>query len=174
MSLRASVLLLVLLPSLAVAEGQPAPSRDQILAAGWNVMQKAGYCSFITIGEDGHPQARIVDPLGPDPDSTIWLATNPLTRKVRQVRREPRATLLCFEPATSSYVTVLAKASIVTSAAEKARHWKTEWTPFYPGGARSNDVVLLRLTPSRMEVVSVARGLSPDPKTWLPLAVGFP
>lgn len=36
------------------------------------------------------------------------------------------------------------------------------------------DPVLIRLTPSRMEVVSEARGLAPDPKTWLPLAVTFP
>jgi len=33
------------------------------------------------IGPDGQPQARIVDPFPPDADSTIWIATNPLTRK---------------------------------------------------------------------------------------------
>jgi general stress protein 26 len=171
MPLRAIVLLL-LLPSQAAAQGQP--SRSQVLAAGWDVMQNAGFCSFITLGDDGHPQARTVDPLGPDRDSSIWVATNPRTRKVGQVRRDPRVTLHCFEPATSSYVTILAKASLVTDAAEKARHWKPSWTPFYPGGAAGADAVLIRLTPSRMEVVSESRGLAPDPKTWLPLAATFP
>jgi general stress protein 26 len=169
--LRAGILLSLLVPALASAQGQP--SRSQILAAGWEVMQKAGFCTFITIGEDGHPQARVVDPLGPDEDSTIWVATNPRTRKVNQVRRDPRVTLHCFEPATSSYVTILAKAALVTDAAEKARHWKSSWTPFYPGGV-AGEVILIRLTPSRMEVVSDARGIAPDPRTWLPLAVTFP
>lgn len=170
--LRASGVLLLLLPALAAAQGQPP--RRQIVAAGWEVLQKAGFCSFITIGEDGHPQARVVDPLGPDEDSTIWVATNPRTRKIGQVRRDPRVTLHCFEPATSSYVTILAKATVVTDAAEKARHWKAAWTPFYPGGAKGDAVVLIRLTPSRMEVVSETRGLVPDAKSWLPLAATFP
>jgi general stress protein 26 len=160
------------MPSLAVAQGPP--SRSQILAAGWDVMQKAGFCSLITIGDDGHPQARVVDPSGPDETSAIWLATNPRTRKVGQVRRDPRVTLHCFEPATSSYVTVLAKATLVTDAVEKAKRWKASWTPFYPGGAKGDDVVLIRLAPSRMEVVSEARRITPDSKTWLPLSVSFP
>jgi general stress protein 26 len=171
-TLRAWILLSLMLPALAAAQGQP--SRSQILAGGRDIIQKAGYCSFITAGEDGHPQARIVDPLGPDESFTFYLATNPLTRKVDQIRRDPRVTLLCFDAVTSSYATVLARAAIVTDAGEKARHWKAAWTPFYSAGAKGDDVVLIRLTPSRVEVVSVSRGLDPDPKTWLPLAVTFP
>lgn len=171
-TLRAWILLFLMLPALPAAQGQP--SRSQILAGGRDIIQKAGYCSFITAGEDGHPQARIVDPLGPDENFTFWIATNPLTRKVDQIRRDPRVTLLCFDAATASYATVLAKAAIVTDAGEKARHWKAAWTPFYPAGATGADVVLIRLAPSRLEVVSVARGLEPDPRTWLPLAVTFP
>jgi general stress protein 26 len=171
-SLRAWIVLSLMLPALAAEQGQP--SRSQILAGGRDIIQKAGYCSFITAGEDGHPQARIVDPLGPDENFTFYVATNPLTRKVDQIRRDPRATLLCFDATTSSYATVLAKAAIVADAEEKARHWKAAWTPFYSAGAKGDDVVLIRLTPSRVEVVSVSRGLAPDAKTWLPLAVTFP
>ena len=170
--LRAWMVLSLMLPALAAAQGQP--SRSQLLAGARDIIQKAGYCSFITAGEDGHPQARIVDPLGPDENFTFWIATNPLTRKVGQIRRDPRVTLLCFDAPTSSFATVLATAAIVTDAAEKARHWKAAWTPFYPGGANGDDVVLIRLAPSRLEVVSVSRGLEPDPKTWQPLAVTFP
>lgn len=81
--------------------------------------------------------------------------------------------LAAAQGAASSYVTILAKAVLVTEAAEKVRHWKPSWTPFYPGGA-TGDVVLIRLSPSRMEVVSAARGVVPDAKTWLPLATTFP
>ena len=172
MTLRAWMVLSLMLPALAAAQGQP--SRSQILAGGRDIIQKAGYCSFITAGEGGHPQARIVDPLGPDENFTFWIATNPLTRKVAQIRRDPRVTLLCFDVTTASYATVLARAVIVTDVEEKARHWKAAWTPFYSGGPKGDAVVLIRLAPSRMEVVSEARGLTSDPRTWLPLAVTFP
>ena len=174
--LRLTLVLSFLLPSLAGAQAAPTPShsRSDILAAGRDVMQKARYCTLVTIGEDGHPQARIVDPLGPDADFTIWIATNPLTRKVNQIRRDRRVALSCFEAVTSSYVTVLARAAIVTDTAEKTRRWKEDWAPFYAGGAAGNDFMLIRLTPIRLEIVSVNRGLAGDPKTWRPLAIDFP
>lgn len=156
------------------AGGTRAPSRNEILSASRDVVQKARYCSLITIGADGHPQARIVDPLGPEDGFTLWVATNPLTRKVAEIKREPRVTVLCFDAASESYVTMLAQASIVTDADERARRWKKEWTPFYKSGANGDDVMLIRLAPRRLEIVSVGRGMAGDPKTWRPLSIDFP
>ena len=173
---RLVLLLFFLLPALAAAQTPPAPpqSRGEIVAAATDIVQKARYCTLVTIGEDGHPQARIVDPLGPDASFTMWIATNPLTRKVAQIRRDPRVTLLCFDAATASYITVLSRGAIVTDAAEKARRWKKEWTPFYASGATGTDAVLIRLTPIRLEIVSVERGFAGDPRTWRPVTIGFP
>jgi general stress protein 26 len=149
-------------------------SRAEIINAARDVVEKAHFCTFVTIGEDGHPQARVVDPLAPDAGFTIWIATNPLTRKVDQVRRDLRVTLLCFDPATSSYVTVLGRGALVTDVAQKQAHWKGDWTRIYPSGARGSDSVLIRVTPTRLEIVSESRGMVGDPKTWLPLAIKFP
>ena len=149
-------------------------SRAEIITAARDVVDKAHFCTFVTIGEDGHPQARLVDPLAPDTGFTIWIATNPLTRKVGQIRRDPRVTLLCFETATSSYVTVLGRAALVADVAEKQAHWKSDWTRIYPTGPRGSDSVLIRMTPIRLEIVSESRGMVGEPKTWLPLAIEFP
>jgi general stress protein 26 len=133
--------------------GQPSgnalPPRAAIISAAADIIQKARYCTFITIDQDGQPQARVVDPLAPDSAFTIWIATNPLTRKVDQIRRNPRVTLSCFDAATSSYVTMLGRGELVSSVAEKQRHWKDDWSQIYKNGARGNDVVLIRFTPSR-------------------------
>jgi general stress protein 26 len=172
----AAALVLVMMAS--PVEAQPAvastPSRTEILSAGRDVVQKARYCSLVTVGADGHPQARIVDPLGPDDSFTMWVATNPLTRKVGEIKRDPRVTLLCFDSASESYVTLLARASVVTDADERAKRWKQEWTPFYKGGATGDDVMLFRLEPRRLEIVSVSRGMAGNPKTWRPLSIEFP
>ena len=166
----------LLLAAVSVAlssQAAPRPERAAIVAAAADIIQKAHYCTFITIGQDGQPEARIVDPLAPDAAFTIWIATNPLTRKVDQVRRNPRVTLSCFDAATSSYVTVLGRARLVSGEAEKQRHWKKDWSAFYPKGPSGNDVVLIELTPARLEIVSESRGMIGDPKTWLPLSIDF-
>jgi general stress protein 26 len=176
-SISFALLVVALLPAhinAQSAQTPPPPSRAQILAGARDVMQRARYCTFITNGQDGQPQARIVDPLGPDENFTTWVATNPLTRKVAQIRRDARVTLLCFDTASQSYVTILGTAAIVTDPAERARRWKSDWAPFYPTGAAGNDFLLIRVTPKRLEVVSAERGLLGDSKTWLPLSIAFP
>ena len=165
-----TMLFALALPSAVAAQ---TPTRAAVIAAATDIIHQARYCTFITIGEDGHPQARIVDPLAPDANFTIWFATNPLTRKVEQVRRNPRVTLSCFDPASTSYVTVLGHGSLVTEAAEKQRHWKSDWAAIYPHGAKGRDFMLIRITPARLEIVSESRGMTGDPKTWLPLTIEF-
>lgn len=164
-------LFILLLPSTVTAQ---TPARAAVIAAASDIIQKAHYCTFITIDEAGHPQARIVDPIAPDGNFTIWFATNPRTRKVDQVRRNPKVTLSCFDAATSSYVTVLGRGDLVTEVVEKRGHWKPDWAAIYPGGANSDAFMLIRITPARLEIVSESRAIIGDAKTWLPLAIEFP
>jgi len=171
---RIALLTVVVTCALAAQEPRPRPARTAIVAAAIDIVQKAHYCTFITIAEDGQPQARIVDPITPDASFRIWFATNPLTRKVHQVRRNPRVTLLCFDTSTSSYVTVLGRGELVTDSVEKQRHWKADWANIYPQGAANDEFMLIRITPARVEVVSESRGMNGDAKTWLPLSIDFP
>ena len=175
-AVRAALLASILAPSLVAAQTAPTaqPSRTGVIAAARDVMQSAAYCTFITIGEDGQPQARIVDPTLPDSNLTIWIGTNSLTRKVNQIRRDARVTLLYFHAASASYVTVLGRAALVTDAGEKERRWKASWAPFYPNGFRGSDFTLIRVTPTRLEISSPSRQMPSDPKTWLPVVVEFP
>lgn len=148
--------------------------RAQVIAAAKDIMQEARYSTLITIGRDGQPQARIVDPFPPDSDLTIWIATNPLTRKVQEIRRDPRVTLLYFSRATFEYVTVLGTAVLDTDSLHKAVHWKGEWAALYKDQNRGEDYLLLRVRPSRLEVVSARRGMRNDPKTWRPVILDVP
>lgn len=165
-----SAFVLLLVSSLVA---QSAPSRSAILAAARDVVAKARYCSLVTLGEDGHPQSRMVDPIAPGDDFVVWIATNPLTRKTAQIKRDPRVTLTCFDSTTASYVTLLGRATLVRDAASKKAHWKPDWTGIYKDGPDSRDVVLIRLTPQRLEIVSESRGMVGDPKTWRPLSIDF-
>jgi len=172
----ATLLIPCALASTSTAQTPPAapPDRATILKAAHQIMEKARYCSFVTLGEDGSLQARIVDAFPPDEDMVVWLGTNPVTRKVAEVRKDPRATLCCFDPAGQGYVTLIGKADIVTEPAEKAKRWKDDWLAFYKDKYRGDDYVLIRVRPRRLEIVSYADKLLNDPVTWRPISVEFP
>jgi general stress protein 26 len=145
-----------------------APTPAQILDTARDLMLAARYCTFVTVDEEGQPRARVVDPFPPEADMTVWMATKATTRKVAQIRKNPRATLLCFDGTKKGYMTLLGTATVVDDPAEKAKRWKPEWKEFYEDENRSPDYILLRLKPTRLEVLSPAHGLGNDPRTWLP------
>ena len=148
--------------------------RAAVLSAAREVAQKARYATFITLGEDGQPQARIVDALGPDEDFAVWVATNPATRKVAEIAKDPRVTLSFFDPAGPAYVTFAGTARLVTDPAVKAKHWKSAWAPFYKDEHRGPDFLLFVVVPRRLEIVSQTHGLINDPRNWRPVSIDFP
>ena len=151
-----------------------AADRAAVLKAAREVARKARYATFVTIGEDGQPQARIVDALGPDEDFNVWVGTNPATRKVAEIAKNPRVTLTFFDPSLPAFVTLLGSASVVTDPAVKAQHWKDAWSPFYKNEHRGADFALMKFVPRRLEIVSEAHGLVNDPGNWRPVSVEFP
>lgn len=154
--------------------GQRGPDKALVIAAARDVMQRARYATLVTLGDGGQPQSRIVDPLVADSAFTIWVGTNPLSRKVTEIRRDARVNLMYFDAKSSAYVSVAGRAEIVSDRAEKTRHWKAEWVPFYKTGATGGDFILIRIRPSRIEVVSPAHKLANDSLTWRPVSVAVP
>ncbi len=152
----------------ATAAQAPAVERPDLLGIARKVVEQARYCSLITIGSDGRAESRIVDPFVPEADWTVWIATKPVTRKVEQIRKNPRVTLSYWNEGSMGYVTLLGDAELVDDPVEKAKRWKPEWAQFYGDENRGADYLLIRVTPRRLEVVSIADGLNGDPETWMP------
>lgn len=68
-------------------------SRQFLLKAAREIIKSAGNVALITQDENGIPQVRTMDPFLPEDDFTIWLATQPNTRKVKQIKNNPSVTL---------------------------------------------------------------------------------
>lgn len=160
--------LAVLGASSLLAQTSPAaaPDRARILSTARSVMNTARYASLITLGARKQPQARIVDPLAPDDKMAIYIATNPLSRKVSEIKKDARVTLLYFDAARPAYVTLMGRAKAV-SGSEKAAHFKADWSGFF-SREKPDAYILYRIAVSRIEVVSPRDGLSGDPITWRP------
>ena len=174
----ACIALFFSVPGAPVATGQPAspvaPTRAAIISATRTIIGHARYATLVTVDASGQPQARIVDPFLPEDDLTIWIATNARSRKVGEIAANGRVTLLYFDANTQSYVTVIGRAGLVRDETEKGARWKEEWATFYKNKNHGDDYLLIRVVPSRLEVVSPALGLLNDPDTWRPVILELP
>jgi general stress protein 26 len=169
------VLTIVLAAGTARAQdpAKPPPTRDAILTAARAVIGQAGFATFVTLDSTGAPQARVVDPFSPEDDFVVWIGTNGVTRKVAQIQADPRVTLMYFDQASFSYVSLLGTARIVRDPAEKAKRWKDAWARMYKDKNRGDDYTLICVTPSRLEILSPAHGLMPDRVTGRPVMLNL-
>ena len=159
---------LLLLPQ---AAPPPAPTRDAILKASRTIIANARYATLATTSAAAGSDARIIDPFTPGDDFTVWFATNATSRKVQQLRADPRVTLLYFDAANKGYVTLKGTATLVRDPKEKAARWKDEWAGMYATNNLGDDYLLVRIAPETLEVVSVALGMNNDPATWRPVTL---
>jgi general stress protein 26 len=151
-----------------------AAHKQRVVAAAAEVMRAAGLCALVTLDASGAPQARAMQPFPPEADLAVWMATNARTRKVDEIRKDPRVTLFYLAPDGAGYVTLVGRGTVVDDPGEKAKRWMPSWDAFYDDANRGSDYVLLRVIPSRIEVVSAAHGIAVDPKGWKPAIVELP
>jgi general stress protein 26 len=165
-----AVAVLALCGSIAARAQAPSapPDKERLRAAAAELMREARFCALVTLDATGAPQARAMDPFPPEPDLSVWLATNAKTRKVEQIRKDPRVTLYYLAPSGAGYVTLLGEASVVSDPAEKAKRWKPDWKAFYSDENRGPDYLLIRVRPQRIEIVSGKLGIASSPDAWGP------
>jgi general stress protein 26 len=118
------------------------------------------YANLATCDGD-QPRVRIVSPVVED-DMSIWVTTRSTSRKIRQLRENPKICLAFVEPPEGDKsVTVIGEAQIIADSDKRRRVWKL--APFdlyehFPGGPDSDDFCLLKIMANRIEWREVGTG----------------
>ena len=152
-------------------EGVKEYSKEQLMNAAREIIDASGTCTLITLDDEYRPMVRIMDPFPPESDFTIWFGTNAKSRKVTQIKNNPNVTLYYQDSDTSGYVVIHGTAQLIDNQKEKQQRWKDSWEDFYPNNREA--YLLIKVTPDRMEILSVARDIIGDTKTWQTPVVKF-
>jgi len=144
---------------------------QQILQSARKIIDSAYFATFITRDKNGDAKARIMEPFAPDKDFIIYLATNPRSRKVQEIKQHPQATLHYFDKRNVGYVSLYGTAIPVQNDSIKQALWKAGWERFYKN--RDKDYMLIKFIPDYLELISIPDGYTGDEKTWLPARVNF-
>lgn len=171
----ASIVSIFLFTLAVPVAAQNAPrqwTRDELISSARQTMTSARYCALITTDSRARAHARTMDPFAPDEQMVVWLATNPRSRKVAEIRRNPRVALYYFDRETQAYVTLYGIAELINDKAEKAKRWKEDWKLFYPD--RDKSYLLIKVRPERLETVDAKKGIFSAKPTWQTPSISFP
>ncbi len=169
----AIITVLLYLPSLISAQDSAASDalRLNILNAAREIISSSPTCALITIDGNGNARVRTMDPFPPDEHFIVWLATNPKSRKVDEIKNNGKVSLYYSGSDGNGYVTLYGYARIVDDQTEKKKRWKEEWADFYPN--RPHDYLLIQFKPTSIEVINYRHGINGNPETWQPASLHF-
>jgi len=165
------ILLLIPFKGISQESEQANSPEDKLMDAAREIMTSAETCALITLDLEGRPRVRAMDAFLPEEDFTVWMGTNSNSRKVNQIKNDPRVSLYYLEENVSGYVMIYGTAYLVDDKEEKEKRWKPEWEAFYPNDRKG--YLLIKIVPEWMEVVSYTHGLLGDPESWEPPKLFF-
>lgn len=165
--------ILLLMPLMGFSQNKQAidSTNNKLISAAKEIMNAAETCALITLDQEGRPRVRAMDPFAPESDLTVWFGTISKSRKVNQIKNDPRVTLYYLDSDASGYVMIHGTAQLVDDPQEKEKRWKAEWEAFYPN--KADNYLLIKVSPLWMEVSSPPRGIFGDTISWQPPAVFF-
>jgi general stress protein 26 len=128
-------------------------------------------CFAITIDREGDASARAVNPSKLTDAWTVRFMTDRRTRKVGEIERTGRMTLVYYHEAGGAYVSLVGSATIIDDVAVKQAIWQPHSFKWHPGGPTDPNVVLIEFAAERIETWNTPKNVVPDPAKGLWAAV---
>jgi general stress protein 26 len=160
-----SILFLFLISISCTTKKTEVSTNTDLKSIAREIIASSKNCALITIDSLGIAHARTMDPFYPDENFNIWMATNPKSSKVNQIKNNSNVTLYYSDKENPSYVTLQGQAKLVNLEELKKKFWKDEWKNFYKN--RTTDYLLIQFSPTKLNVISEKHKILGDSITWI-------
>jgi general stress protein 26 len=126
------------------------PDKQKIVS----IMKENCIHAYLATCDGDEPRVRPVSPIVED-DISIWVTTGSTSRKVKQIRKNPKICLAFVEhPIGDKAAMVIGEAKIIPDIEEKKRVWKLasfDLYEYFPKGPDSDQFCLLKIVVKRIE-----------------------
>jgi general stress protein 26 len=137
---------------------------EAMLAGASETIRKTRYCWLLTEAEDGRirqrPMGRLLHEAREDA-WTIRFVTDGRSRKVADLRRQPRVTLIFQRAPDDAFITMTGNASLCESPAEVAGRWVAAYDAYFPTAEDRANGMFVEVDVERIELW--IRGVTPEP-----------
>jgi general stress protein 26 len=125
----------------------------------------------ITVDRNGDANARTVNTSKPNDDWTLHFTTDRRTRKIGEIARSGRMTMVYDDPSGGSYVSLVGSARIISDPVLKQAIWQPHSLSWPAGGPTDPNAVVVEFTTERIETWNTPEGVVPDTRNGLWAAV---
>lgn len=139
---------------------------ERLLTLARKLIGEITFCVAVTQSEDGDSNARVVQPRPLQEDWTVDVMTNRRCRKVREIERSGRMTLLYQHDQDRSYVCLVGAAEVVEDLELKRSIWTPAHDRWNPAGPDDPATVFIRLKTERIELWSAVHDVLPEPEGY--------
>lgn len=144
--------------------GQTSANRDTVMLAAHEIINETTYCGLVTVDSVGQPQIRTMNPFPVKDDFVIWFATSRSSRKVREIKNNPKVSVYFADHITAKgYVSICGTASVIDDKELLIRMKRDYWNGI-PGWQEK--FVLIKIIPESIVVINYKHGLNNDPVTF--------
>lgn len=138
------------------------------------LLDKSRYAFLISqTGENDHSSTRYVQPVVEwhGHSFLIWIGTQTTSRKIAEIRQNPRVTLAVGLQGDGANLIIYGEASLHTDDDKRRKYWKSYWSLFFPDGPLSDDAILICVKPLKLELMDFKRNVIPEPFGLKPLCL---
>jgi general stress protein 26 len=159
------LIIFLLLPGIQnKLSAQITVNRDTVFVAAREIIKETTYCALVTIDSTGQPQVRTMNPFPVTDDFIIWFATSRSSRKVREIKNNPKVCVYYADHKTAiGYVNINGTAEVIDDR-DLLFKMKRDYWDVIPDW--QSKFVLIRVVPKSIEVINYKHGLNNDPVTF--------
>jgi general stress protein 26 len=110
-----------------------------------------GVAHLITWGAEGYPRARGMEDENVGSDFVFYFFTGASSRKIAEIRADPRVAIAYYEPGSRDYICVFGQAEVITDDALRSSFWRDEWKRYWPAGPTDPEYVVVRILGEALE-----------------------
>jgi general stress protein 26 len=121
-------------------------TQQQARDAGLDLANSAGIAVVGSNGPYGCPWTKAMLKVENEGLAHVWFSTNTSSRRVAQLRADPRSSVYFFDPATFRGLLLVGEMEVRQDADSRRRLWSDGCERYYPLGVDDPDYTVLRFT----------------------------
>jgi general stress protein 26 len=120
--------------------------REKAIEEGLALVERSPFAMLATNGDDGHPNVRAMIKMENEGLETVWFSTNTSSRKVAQLRENPRACVYFVDFSKWMGLMLVGTIEVLQDPESRRRLWREGYEKYYPAGVDDPDYSVLRFS----------------------------